>query len=62
MSAFTATDLAEEADREVQFREFVYSRLMADGKMTKNKAKRRIDMMREIAAHFHAEAAKERLL
>jgi hypothetical protein len=66
MSTFTADDLAKEAERELRYRHFVYSKLIGEGKLNPVTAQRRIAMMEEIASHYRAEAeaqeAKERLL
>lgn len=48
MRAFTAAQLAKEAEREMRYRQFVYSRLVGEGKLKADLAQVRIDMMEEI--------------
>ena len=61
MSYFTAEELAKEAERELRYRQFVYSKLIGEGKLNPVTAQRRIAMMEEIAQHYRSEAeARER--
>lgn len=62
MGEFTAKQKLDAADREVKQRVRVYARLIATGKMTKEKAEYETDIMRAIAADYHTLALKERLL
>lgn len=59
---FTAQQKLDAIDREVKYRARVYSRLIAQGKMTLEKANYETDVMRAIAADYHPLALKERLL
>lgn len=59
---FTAKEKLDAADREVRYRVRVYERLIRDGKMSKEKADREVEIMRAIASDYHALALKERLL
>lgn len=59
MTTFTAAELAKEAQREVQYRRFVYSRRIAEGKMTQHDAERKIAMMERIAEHYQTAAEIE---
>jgi len=59
---YTAEEKAKEARREVTYRQFVYSRRLAAGKMTEADAKRKIAIMEEIAADYEKLAEGERLL
>jgi hypothetical protein len=58
-NAFTADELAREAEREVVMRELVFSNRVAAGTMREDEAKRRIAMMREIGRRLRAEAEAE---
>lgn len=58
MSYFTATELADEAERELRYRMLLYSKMVNDGTMPKAMARRRIAMMEEIASMLRAKAAK----
>ena len=49
---FTTAELAAEARREVRYRERVYGRMVADGRMKAHQAERQIAMMQEIAARL----------
>jgi len=62
MTDFTATEKLAAIDREVRYRVRVYTRLIAEGKLTKEKANREVAIMRAIAADYHQQAVKERLL
>jgi hypothetical protein len=57
--AFTNSDKALCAEREVQQREWVYRRRVADGKMSKAKADRELAIMREIAMEYRDKAIKD---
>lgn len=59
---FTATEKLEAVDREVKYRVVVYTRRIAEGKMTKEMADYQVAIMRAIASDYHALALKERLL
>jgi len=59
---FTAKEKADEARREVGYREHVYERRVNDGKMSRQTADRRIAIMREIMDEYAAKEASERLL
>lgn len=52
MSAFSASDKAECAEREVKQRQRVYARLVQDGKMSPGTARRQIALMQEIADDY----------
>jgi hypothetical protein len=66
MSYFTAAELAKEAERELKYRQLLYSKLIGEGKLSPVTAQRRLSMMEEIASLLRARAeaqdAKERLL
>lgn len=55
---FTFLTLAECAEREVQQREHVYRRMIAQGKMRRDTADREIAMMRDIARRLREAVAK----
>jgi hypothetical protein len=57
--AFTADELAREAEREVVLRQAVYPTRIAAGKMRREHAERQIAMMREIGRRLRAEAEAE---
>jgi hypothetical protein len=61
---FTNIQKASEANREVGYRQFVYSKKVAEGSMKQDVAERRIAIMQEIADHFLAlaEADEPKLL
>jgi len=63
---FTNKEKADEARREVGYRQFVYSKRIADGRMKKAEAERRIAIMQEIQEDYtkltESEWAQERLL
>lgn len=59
VTEFTNQEKAMCAEREVQQREWVYPRRVADGKMKQAKADRELDLMREIAAEYRAKADAE---
>jgi hypothetical protein len=59
---FTDQDKLEAVDREVKFRVRVYARLIAQGKMTREKADREVAIMRSIADDYHQKTLQERLL
>jgi hypothetical protein len=48
----TLDELIACADREVRYREKVYPRMIANGRMTQRRADREITLMREIAAEL----------
>lgn len=56
MSAFTLDELAREAQREVQYRRWVYSKQIEEGRMAQSIAERKIAMMEAIAERLQAEA------
>ena len=56
---FSNREKAKEARREVTYRQFVYSKRMADGKMTEKEAKQKIAMMEEIAADYDILAVQD---
>lgn len=66
MTDITAAEKLFEAKREVGYRERVYARLVAEGKMKAANAARGIAVMKAIAADYaalaEAETAKTRLL
>lgn len=57
---FSAFELAACAEREVGFRQHVYSRRVEAGKMPKTTADREIAMMRAIAEKLREESQAER--
>ena len=59
MMMFTAKQKADEARREVGYRQFVYSKKVGEGKMTKKDAERRIAIMQEISDDYAVQAEKE---
>lgn len=63
---YTAKQKADEARREVAYRQYVYPKRIAEGKMKKADAERRIAIMQEIfddyAVQAEAEEAAGRLL
>lgn len=59
---FTAAQKFEAANREVTQRVRVYARLIAKGAMTREKAEYETNIMRAIAADYHALSLKERLV
>jgi hypothetical protein len=59
---YTNKEKADEARREVGYREHVYERRVNDGKMSRQTADRRIAIMKEIQEEYEAAAATERLL
>lgn len=56
---FKSRDKMRAAQREVGYRRFVYSKRVADGKMTQQKADEEIAIMDEIAADYGALAEAE---
>ena len=66
MTKFTARDKHHEACREVRFRERVYARMVAVGRMKQSSADMGISLMRAIADDYakivEAEDGKERLI
>lgn len=50
--SFTIQELHTCADRELRYRERVYSRLVANGRMTHQNAERQIALMRAIRDYF----------
>ena len=61
MTAYPVRQLAKEAEREVRFRRWVYSRAVGEGRMKLDDAERRIDMMEEIARRLTREADDEEI-
>jgi hypothetical protein len=59
---FTAEEKGRCAAREWEMRIRVYPRFVDAGRMTKEKSKREIDLMAEIADEYFELAKKERLL
>jgi hypothetical protein len=63
--AFTAAELADEAEREVRVRQWVFPKQVAAGKLYPSDADRKIAMMQEIARWLRivakADAAQLRL-
>ena len=59
MADFTAREKQAEAHREVSYRRRVYARMVADGRMTQQKADRAIAIMEQIAADYGLEAEAE---
>jgi hypothetical protein len=58
--AFSASEIAQELEREVRMRERVYPRQVEEGKMSQPLADRRLAIMAAAAADYRAEAeAKE---
>lgn len=57
--AFTAAEKALCAKREANLRQRVYSRQVAQGRMTAARAKREIALMSEIAVDYQARARTE---
>lgn len=49
---FTLDQLIKEANREAKMRETVYTKKVRDGSMTPADARRKLDMMREIAGRL----------
>lgn len=57
---FSASEIAEELEREVRMREMVYPRQVASGRMSQESADRRLAILRVAARDYRAEAtAKE---
>jgi hypothetical protein len=56
---FSFEDLAECAKREVTYRNKVYTRLVMEGKMSKDKATKEIAMMYAICRHFQTKTQPE---
>lgn len=54
---FSATEIAEELEREVRMRERVYTRQVAAGELSQATADRRLAIMRAAARDYRAEAA-----
>lgn len=59
---YTAQEKANEARREVTYRQFVYSKKVAAGTMGQAEADRKIRMMAEIADEYQKQADDERLI
>lgn len=59
---FTAEDKALCAEREIKQRERVYPRLIAQGRLIPEWARREIDLMREIADDYRKTARKDQLI
>ncbi len=49
---FTSRELANECKRELEYRRYVYKRLVGNGKMPPSKAKRQIELMEEMHEVF----------
>jgi len=62
MKTFTAQQKLEAVQRELNYRQRVYARRIAEGTMTLKKADYECDVMRAIAADYAKLADKERLL
>ena len=60
--SYTAQIKLDEVLREIKFREKVYTRLVGTGGMPEQTAKRRIEIMKEIAEDYRTAAKAERLL
>lgn len=54
---FSASEIAEELEREVRMRERVYTRQVAAGELAQATADRRLAIMRAAARDYRAEAA-----
>lgn len=54
---FSASEIAEELEREVRMRERVYTRQVAEGQLSQATADRRLAIMRAAARDYRAEAA-----
>jgi hypothetical protein len=59
---YTAQEKANEARREVTYRQFVYSKKVAAGTMQQAEADRKIRLMAEIADEYQKQADDERLI
>ena len=59
---YTAEDKARCAEREIGQRERVYPRLVAQGRLTPERARIEIDLMREIAYEYRMAAQKNQLV
>ncbi len=57
--AYTAREKMRAAQREVNYRRYVYAKRIADGKMTQAKADAEIAIMDEIARDYGAQAIAE---
>lgn len=62
MRTFTNEDKYKAADREVKQRGRVYGRLVANGKMTREKADYEIEVMEAIASDYALLMARDRLI
>ena len=59
---FTNEDKHAAIEREIKYRMRVYSRLVVEGKMTKEKSDRELGVMSAILSDYHALVEKDRLL
>jgi hypothetical protein len=59
---YNSKDKLDEVLREIGYRQYVYPRQIAAGKMNQHTADRRIAVMRAIADDYERELEKERLL
>lgn len=62
MTEITETDKLHCAERELLYRRRVYERLVNNGKMTADTARREIALMEAIVQDYRARAEAERLL
>ena len=62
MGKFTNAEKRKEAQREVDYRKYVYPRRVMDKKMTQQQADRQTAIMQEIADEYDTLAQKEWLL
>ena len=56
---FTARELAAECKRELEYRRYVYKRLVENGRMPPSKAQRQIDLMEEMYEVFEEVAVAD---
>jgi hypothetical protein len=59
---FTAEQQRDALEREIRKRKQVYPRLIATGRMTRQKAKYEIDIMQSILDEYQHKATAERLI
>ncbi len=57
---YTAEEKAKEAEREVAMRERVYSRWVADKRMSQADADRKLAIMREVAEDYRRDAVAQK--
>ena len=53
---YSARQKANEAQRELSYRQFVYRKMVLDGRLKRDQAEERIAIMKEIAADYEAQA------